>query len=109
GDVAACESECRAVVGRLQRFCVLEVDFVLRRRDLVMARLDLQPDRGEILDDQPPDLFRPVHWRQIEVASPIVRLSGRISPGIQLEDEKLDRKSTRLNSSHVWISYAVFC
>src|SRR5690606_41129335 len=26
-----------------------------------------------------------------------------------LEDERLDRKSTRLNSSHVKISYAVFC
>src|SRR5438105_10984799 len=25
------------------------------------------------------------------------------------DDEKLDRKSTRLNSSHEWISYAVFC
>src|SRR5699024_11695649 len=26
-----------------------------------------------------------------------------------IEDEKADRKSTRLNSSHVSISYAVFC
>src|SRR5690625_5640973 len=26
-----------------------------------------------------------------------------------LDDEALDRKSTRLNSSHVAISYAVFC
>src|SRR5690606_40929357 len=26
-----------------------------------------------------------------------------------LQDEALDRKSTRLNSSHVKISYAVFC
>src|SRR5438105_11547791 len=24
-------------------------------------------------------------------------------------DEMIDRKSTRLNSSHEWISYAVFC
>src|SRR5207247_8558040 len=30
------------------------------------------------------------------------------SPG-QARMHKLDRKSTRLNSSHEWISYAVFC
>src|SRR5690606_40123352 len=33
-------------------------------------------------------------------------------PGIHIEDsqpKKADRKSTRLNSSHVKISYAVFC
>src|SRR5699024_11761293 len=29
--------------------------------------------------------------------------------GLHLLDEDLDRKSTRLNSSHVSISYAVFC
>src|SRR5204862_8108011 len=29
-------------------------------------------------------------------------------PGIDVEEE-IDRKSTRLNSSHVEISYAVFC
>src|SRR5439155_25181456 len=33
---------------------------------------------------------------------------GRDGPSIQL-DSILDRKSTRLNSSHVAISYAVFC
>src|ERR1039458_10512050 len=32
------------------------------------------------------------------------------SPAIPLlKDEQLDRKSTRLNSSHLGISYAVFC
>src|SRR5207253_4706373 len=29
--------------------------------------------------------------------------------GEHREDDRLDRKSTRLNSSHVAISYAVFC
>src|SRR5688500_19596476 len=28
---------------------------------------------------------------------------------LPIEDEKIDRKSTRLNSSHLVISYAVFC
>src|SRR5690625_6732429 len=34
------------------------------------------------------------------------RVLGRVG---QLNQLKLDRKSTRLNSSHVAISYAVFC
>src|SRR5256886_9535714 len=38
------------------------------------------------------------------------RLYARcISPKGQGETEELDRKSTRLNSSHSQISYAVFC
>src|SRR3712207_7452099 len=39
------------------------------------------------------------------------RLQGRVGgPARQLEDDvALDRKSTRLNSSHANISYAVFC
>src|SRR5690554_7250042 len=32
-----------------------------------------------------------------------------IDEKIQIEKSKIDRKSTRLNSSHVRISYAVFC
>src|SRR5438105_12069560 len=32
-----------------------------------------------------------------------------IGPRDQLEAMLADRKSTRLNSSHEWISYAVFC
>src|SRR5207247_9552850 len=33
---------------------------------------------------------------------------ARGGPGLR-EDRRGDRKSTRLNSSHEWISYAVFC
>src|SRR5690606_41991239 len=32
-----------------------------------------------------------------------------LSPLLELRGERLDRKSTRLNSSHVKIAYAVFC
>src|SRR5690625_6632562 len=42
------------------------------------------------------------------IAHPTGRLIGR-REGYQVNIEKLDRKSTRLNSSHVAISYAVFC
>src|SRR2546430_11749538 len=38
----------------------------------------------------------------------IVR-AARVLPTASLEDRVLDRKSTRLNSSHSQISYAVFC
>src|SRR5690349_22102399 len=38
------------------------------------------------------------------------RLGRRIGdPGFPRSDGRADRKSTRLNSSHVEISYAVFC
>src|SRR2546429_7292303 len=44
-------------------------------------------------------MFAAVARRRVE------RLSRRILPCVRL----LDRKSTRLNSSHGYISYAVFC
>src|SRR5260364_198602 len=37
------------------------------------------------------------------------RAPGRNRPNIQRADHRSDRKSTRLNSSHQIISYAVFC
>src|SRR3974390_3643556 len=45
----------------------------------------------------------PIYW-------PTVRETGTASPEIMLSSTvSLDRKSTRLNSSHLYISYAVFC
>src|SRR5207247_9351456 len=35
--------------------------------------------------------------------------SNRAASAASLRDTSRDRKSTRLNSSHEWISYAVFC
>src|SRR5437899_7479167 len=42
---------------------------------------------------------------------PVVRRIHSASPGVALVDipSDKDRKSTRLNSSHLGISYAVFC
>src|SRR5256885_11564847 len=38
------------------------------------------------------------------------RRSGEVvAPVVELAGQRLDRKSTRLNSSHLVISYAVFC
>src|SRR5438034_5375834 len=36
-------------------------------------------------------------------------LLSAVWPGVVVGDDSLDRKSTRLNSSHTVISYAVFC
>src|SRR5437660_9721795 len=45
-------------------------------------------------------------YRRTSVRSSYVRRRGR---GAEFGSASLDRKSTRLNSSHVAISYAVFC
>src|SRR5690606_41717883 len=37
------------------------------------------------------------------------RVPGRVLQDVALDHRRQDRKSTRLNSSHVKISYAVFC
>src|SRR5690625_5854246 len=45
---------------------------------------------------------------QIRMPLPFVVSSGRLQPK-KMDGLPRDRKSTRLNSSHVAISYAVFC
>src|SRR5256885_10893489 len=56
-----------------------------------------------------PDLYRPTHHRPTQEQ----QLDGeaRVAAGAELRLElgERDRKSTRLNSSHLVISYAVFC
>src|SRR5256885_10868229 len=48
------------------------------------------------------------HLRMMAAAQPF--LSGAISKTVNMpETASADRKSTRLNSSHLVISYAVFC
>src|SRR5256885_8951739 len=36
-------------------------------------------------------------------------IPGAVGPRLEVHDARVDRKSTRLNSSHLVISYAVFC
>src|SRR5690349_23176169 len=54
--------------------------------------------------DRPHDVDPPAHLRRAEVLQPSDDL-----PDPQAALDLEDRKSTRLNSSHVEISYAVFC
>src|SRR5438105_8963842 len=53
-------------------------------------------------------LFRSSWWKGLTQAT-LRRQLEIAETRIRLGDLKLDRKSTRLNSSHEWISYAVFC
>src|SRR3712207_8893494 len=46
-----------------------------------------------------------IAWLDVEVP----RAVPFDAPGLELRGPELDRKSTRLNSSHANISYAVFC
>src|SRR5690606_40212047 len=57
--------------------------------------------RTNILTDAPPRIFFPTNFSNI----PPTREPRCITTHLPLTD----RKSTRLNSSHVKISYAVFC
>src|SRR5207244_8776007 len=62
---------------------------------------------------QPGDIVMPTSRRRADAADEIFP-SGQIERSLGAENEaqrkqRLDRKSTRLNSSHQIISYAVFC
>src|SRR5207249_2397923 len=53
----------------------------------------------------------PANWYFVNVTNNIItnNVAGWDGGGVSLQDSIGDRKSTRLNSSHVSISYAVFC
>src|SRR5690606_41508351 len=62
-------------------------------------------------DGEPSPIAEQVHAGVVALVQELVHLSllpGQVTK-TRLTDEYLDRKSTRLNSSHVKISYAVFC
>src|SRR5258708_29347712 len=60
-----------------------------------------QPDRAEVAD--------PEHYRSQRRGSSVREWRGPCEPMIRVAANGRDRKSTRLNSSHQIISYAVFC
>src|SRR5699024_11904498 len=66
--------------------------------------LFLAKDGAELLAEE-------VHW-YMDGASVVVKHVGGFESEAEYQvrlTEEIDRKSTRLNSSHVSISYAVFC
>src|SRR5207302_8319674 len=82
-----------------------------RSSDLVVTDLQSwlrrhpKPTEQELLD-----IARALLHAQPSMA-PLLRLANDVALAADAEDASraLDRKSTRLNSSHVKISYAVFC
>src|SRR2546429_8501094 len=67
-------------------------------------------DDTEKINQAAAELARAASGGQTSVVGAIGPLGVRIEPfGALAREEALDRKSTRLNSSHGYISYAVFC
>src|ERR1035438_3932575 len=46
---------------------------------------------------------------KMTLTSPACPVAGSLPPEVEYKIKGVDRKSTRLNSSHLGISYAVFC
>src|SRR2546428_13509588 len=68
----------------------------------------LTPSRARFVRDPPPavrSIVRPARNRDLACRA----AAGRPEHDAQSVDQWIDRKSTRLNSSHDQISYAVFC
>src|ERR1039458_2320026 len=95
-------------------FFVAAVAVIIREVFLRLdeVRVGLAPRRGckEFLVDERNVLF----WRQVAPKIFCEQCGERDEPNRQPREEKIravaiDRKSTRLNSSHLGISYAVFC
>src|SRR5207253_11497920 len=73
--------------------------FPTRRSSDLRAAIDVQPGRGG----------RRVAHPQQGGGATLARGPAPIQRGVVAGPRARDRKSTRLNSSHVAISYAVFC
>src|SRR5256885_11917873 len=69
--------------------------------------MDLHPIDAHILDTSI-RVFGD-HTRGTEIWSAVTARSPNGSGELQKAELRVDRKSTRLNSSHLVISYAVFC
>src|SRR3989449_1137136 len=91
-DVAVLELDDRPAVGADHVVVVALVDHVVVMR--LRAKVPLLSDAGFAQQIQGPVDGRQADVRFVAAQHPV---------------ELLDRKSTRLNSSHGYISYAVFC
>src|SRR5207253_10553749 len=86
-----------------------------RSSDLDRVGLDVfgigEHHRAEFLDSAPVVILSAAATRteNIRLTSAVTVLSASDPVRVFQEFATLDRKSTRLNSSHVAISYAVFC
>src|SRR5207253_8523619 len=83
------------------------IDQLAARVRLVRERVGQLPPRRTVCLEWVDPLYNCGHWTpglvQLAGGEELLGTPGRRARGIE------DRKSTRLNSSHVAISYAVFC
>src|SRR5687768_9961787 len=74
-------------------------------RDCDLARADDLIDEEHVLTNG----AHHRRWRNVITAGPHARRELLLLEGLHARQQAGDRKSTRLNSSHGYISYAVFC
>src|SRR5690242_12494761 len=96
-------ADFRRVLGRAQRYQI-ELRLVAHMRLQSLRRLATIAGRPSAAVDLTQDIFR----KRLVVLDLDV-LEHAVSEAELLGEEIQDRKSTRLNSSHMSISYAVFC
>src|SRR3989454_2836046 len=72
-----------------------------------LPRADLGVDMNDLLTERPQDRLAPLEERRL-TADEHGQVAG-FGAALSFGDRRIDRKSTRLNSSHLVISYAVFC
>ena len=88
-DVPHDELECHQVVCGPKRLSILEVDFVLAFRHLVVRRLDLESHRFEIGHDVSARALSEIDRCEIEVPARVMGHGGGASILISLEQEEL--------------------
>src|SRR5690625_5642887 len=94
----------------------------VRLNQSASGRWEVTPSSGGLVTAMTPVLKQRggmwIGWADAEGATPadlekplndLAEQEGYDFASVQLSDEEQDRKSTRLNSSHVAISYAVVC
>src|SRR3712207_8845028 len=82
----------------------------LFRSDLAAVLARAGPDVHDVVGDPDGVLVVLDHQHGVaELAQADERLDEAVVVALVQPDRRLDRKSTRLNSSHANISYAVFC
>src|SRR3989442_10844433 len=91
------------MIRRPPRSTLFPYTTLFRSRD----RVERVVVREERLEDVPHDVVREHGRRHLDIERRRLADRGDLEDAAQAW--RLDRKSTRLNSSHVRISYAVFC
>src|SRR4029450_7618903 len=80
------------VVGGGEDVVVTEINLVLARRDFMVRRFDVKSHLLECKHDLAADVFAQVDGREVEIASGVMRLGGRLAVA-PLKQEELRLRS----------------